>query len=146
MRCAAGVARHPFHEVLDQQRDVLLAVAQGRNLQAEDVEAEVEVAAEGAVGDRRLQIAIGGGQDADVDVHALGAAHRTDFLFLDGAQQLGLQVDGQFADLVEKHGAAVGDGEQSFLGANRAGEGAAHVAEELAFDQRREPASRSPPG
>ena len=51
---------------------------------------------------------------------------------MDGAQQFGLQFGWQFADFVEKQGAAVGERERAVAGGDRAGEGAAFVAEELA--------------
>jgi hypothetical protein len=51
---------------------------------------------------------------------------------LQGAQQLGLAGQGQFADLVQEQRAPVGELEQPHLVLDRAGEGAADVAEQLA--------------
>ncbi len=42
--------------------------------QAQHVEAEVEIAAEGALGHGLFEITVGGGQDAHVDGNAAGAA------------------------------------------------------------------------
>ncbi len=61
---------------------------------------------------------------------------RISFL-LQRAQQLGLQIDRQLADFVQKHGAALGDRQQPVLGFIGAGEGALDVAEQLALDQGR---------
>jgi hypothetical protein len=55
--------------------------------------------------------------------------------FLHGAQQFGLQFQGQFADFVEKERAAVGAGERAVALAGRAGERAALVAEKFAARQ-----------
>ena len=85
--------------------------------------------------DRLLQIAVGRGQNPDVDDNAPGAADRTDFLLLNGAQQLGLQIHRQFAHFVEKHRAALGNRQQAFFGLHRAGKSSLHIAEELAFDE-----------
>ena len=65
----------------------------------------------------------------------VGGADRQDFLLLDGAQQLDLQAERQVADLVEEDGAAARALEESFLVADRAGERAAQMAEELALEQ-----------
>ena len=54
---------------------------------------------------------------------------------LEHAQQLGLQVDGQLADLVQEHRAAVGGLEHALARRHRAGEGAALVTEQLALEQ-----------
>ena len=68
--------------------------------------------------------------------NALHASHRTNLLLLNRPQQLRLQVDRQLADLVQKYRAPLGDRQQSVLGIGRAREGAAHVPEQFAFDQR----------
>ena len=54
---------------------------------------------------------------------------------LEHAQQLRLQVRGQLADLVEEQRAAVGARERAGASRDRAGERAAHVAEQLALEQ-----------
>ena len=65
----------------------------------------------------------------------LGRAHASDFLVLNGAQQFGLGGHGEFADLVEEKRAAVGVFEVAYFILMSAGEGAADVAEEFAFDE-----------
>src|SRR5208282_4121094 len=89
-----GGAGGPLHEVRDEQSDILAAFAQSRNAQAENVQAEIEVAPECAFGHGLLQVAVGGSQDADVDGNAARAADRTNLLFLNGTQQFGLKIDG----------------------------------------------------
>jgi hypothetical protein len=59
-------------------------------------------------------------------------AEAADHPALERAQELGLEVEGQLADLVEQHGAAGGGLEQADAGLDRAGEGAALVTEQLA--------------
>ena len=56
---------------------------------------------------------------------------------LDDAEELGLELERQLADLVEKQGPAAGGAHQAGVGLAGAGEGAAHVAEELALDELR---------
>src|SRR5207247_3959707 len=82
-----------------------------------------------------LEIAIGGGQDSDIDRDALGAAYGTDFLLLNSAQQLGLEINGKLSNLVEKYRAALGDCQQAIFGLHGSGKRSFYVAEEFAFDQ-----------
>ena len=124
-------------EVLDQAGDVFLALAQRRHPEVDDVQAVVEVLAELALGDEVLQVAVGGGDDADVDAApgALGA----DLLQLAGfeeAEQQPLHAQRHLADFVEEDGAFVGGLELARLVAIGAGEAALHVTEELGFEQR----------
>ena len=70
------------------------------------------------------------------DAHGLRAADALELLLLQHAQQLDLRVERQLADLVEEDRAVVGELEAALLLLHRAGERAALVAEELAFDER----------
>ena len=97
---------------------------------------EVEILAEGPVLVGGFQIAVRGGDDAHVDLHALIAADGTHFFFLQHSQQLGLQFQGKFANFIKEDGAAISRLKQSLLGFQRAGEGSLFVAEEFAFDER----------
>ena len=63
-------------------------------------------------------------------------ADAPDLALLQGPQQLRLHGGRDFADLVEEDRAVAGDFEQARLVANRTGEGASHVAEQLGFEQR----------
>ena len=113
----------------------LRPLAQRRHAQIDDVEAEIEILAESALAHRLLEVAVRGGDDADVDLHRLGAADAVDLALLDGAQQLGLQARMHLADFVEQQGAAIGFLELADAARDGAGEGALLVAEQLAFEQ-----------
>ena len=52
--------------------------------------------------DRLLEVAVGGGDDADVDLDRLGAAEALDHPLLEHAQELDLDLQRQVADLVEE--------------------------------------------
>ena len=54
--------------MLDEQRDVLLALAQRRQVDVDDVEAVVQVLAEPAALDLVVEVAVRRGDDADVDL------------------------------------------------------------------------------
>ena len=118
-----------------QVRQVLDTLAQRRHADGHDVESVVEVLAELARPHLGLQVAVGGGDDAHVDLEGAAAADPLEFALLEHAQQLGLKGGADLADLVEEQGAAVGLLEAALAGADRAGEGALFVPEELGLEQ-----------
>ena len=86
--------------------------------------------------DGGLEVAVGRGDEADVERHLAVAADRPHRPLLQRAQQLRLQRERQLADLVEEERAAVRLHEEARARAARVGEGAARVAEQLALEQR----------
>ena len=133
---AALVGGDRAREVLGQGVDVVAAIAQRRQRQAQRVEAVVEVGAEPAGFDVGGEVAVGRRDHADVDGELGAGTDGPDGALLEGAQELGLQAARQLADLVEEDGAAVGLGEQAGAIGAGVGERAAHVAEQLALEQR----------
>ena len=89
-------------EELGQLRHVVDAVAQRRHPDRDDVDPVVEVLAEPPFLDRLLEVDVGRGDQAELGLDRLGAADPLDLALLDRAQQLGLQVEPQVADLVEE--------------------------------------------
>ncbi len=81
-----------FHQV----RNVLRPFAQRRNEYREDIEPVIEVAAELAVGDHLLQVAVGGGDQTHVDGKQLVAANPLKLVLLEHAQQFRLRLDWDF--------------------------------------------------
>jgi hypothetical protein len=66
------------------------ALAQRRDLEGEAVEPEEEVAAEAAAPHGRVEVAVGGGDEADVDGPLLDAPDAPHLELLQHAQELGL--------------------------------------------------------
>ena len=89
-----------------QLGQVLDAVAQRRHPQRDDVQAVVEVLAERSLLDRLLQVDVGGRNQPEVGLDRVRPADALDLALLDGAQQLGLQLVAQVADLVQEQRAA----------------------------------------
>jgi hypothetical protein len=79
---AAVLLAELLQEFLDEERDVLFALAQGRDEERDDVEAVEEVFAEVAAGDLFPEVLVGGGDDADIDVEGLGGADGKEALFV----------------------------------------------------------------
>src|SRR5580704_3295475 len=130
---AFGVARQ---EVRNQGGDIFLAVAQWGQPEIHDVQPEEQIAAERTFFHFLGQVTVSSGDDAEVRAAMGERTHRAELLFLQDAQELGLQVERQLADLVEKGRAAIGHFDQAGLGSYGARERAFHVAEQLALHER----------
>ena len=75
-------------------------------MQLDDLEPVVEVLPEGAARHPVGKVAVGGGQDAHVDVPALVLSDAPDLPLLQCAQELDLHPRRDLADLVEQRGAS----------------------------------------
>ena len=136
MELLARLPREAIDEVLHEDRDVLVPLLQRREVDVEDVQAEVEVLAEAAALDLVLELAVRGADHAHVDRDLALAAQTAEPLLFEHAEELRLQLDGNLADFVEEERPAVGQlpgSEAPLLGA---GEGSALVTEHLALDER----------
>src|SRR6266850_1870839 len=67
----------------DQNGDIIFAVAQRGQLKLDNIETEIEVLAKGSGSNRGLQVAIGGGDNSNVDAAPLGGAHGFDLALLE---------------------------------------------------------------
>src|SRR5262249_26039955 len=123
-------------EVVDEEGDVLAALAEGRDHDGEDVDAVEKVLPEAAGLGLGVEVAVGGGEDADVDLDVAGVTQATEGLRLEEAEELDLEGEGELADLVEEEGAVVGLLEEPGAVDHGVGEGALLVAEELALQER----------
>src|SRR5438128_3803676 len=121
--------------MVGEKKNVIAAVAKRRNRERHGGDAEIKIFAKGLFGDGFLQVAIGGDDDAHVNLNGLCAAHAFKAALFENAQEFCLDGERKLADFVEKKRAAVG--EIHFAGFARAcsGEGPALVAEELVFDE-----------
>ena len=93
----------------------------------------IQVFAEAAGGDFFFQIAIGGGHNAHVGKARAVFAHALITFFLQGPQQLALQIERDFADFVQKQSSALGGFKTSGAILDCAGESALGVAEKFTF-------------
>src|SRR3989475_9380324 len=126
-----GALREPFHEVLDEDGQVVRPLPQRRDRDRKHIQSIEQIGAECAARDRCLEILIGGDDDAHVHRDGMTAADPFDFPLLQHAQQRDLRLGGQVADFIEENGAAVGGLEPSQASLQRAREGALFVTEEL---------------
>ena len=102
-------------------------------MQMEHIEPVVEIFAELLTPHRRFERFVGRRNDADIYRDGLAAPEAADFLFLQGAQQLGLDGQGEFPELVQKQRPATRILKAPGLAVGCPCEGALFVAEELTF-------------
>ncbi len=130
---------HPLGEFLskvpDQQRNIFHAVAQGRDGYRKDLESVIQIATKPLFLDHPIKIAIGCGNDANIDAYRLGAPKAFKLLLLEHSKQLHLQFQRDFSHLVEEDRPAVGQFKPADLGGDRTGECAFFMSEEFAFQQ-----------
>jgi hypothetical protein len=117
-------------------REIAQALAQRRQAQARDVEAEVQVGAEAAGPHLGAEIAARRGDDARAERERRRAADPLVAALLEHVEQGRLEAGLELADLVEEERAAGGALEAPRAARDRAGEGAALVPEELALEER----------
>ena len=130
----ADLLGHERDEVRRERDDVLLAGTQRRDPDREHAEAIVEILAEPPLAHVGGEVAVGRRDDAHVDGARRVVADAFVLPLLEYAEQLGLEVEREVADLVEEDRALLGEPEASGAIAHRPGERAADVAEELALE------------
>ena len=101
---------------------------QRRVVDGNDVQALIQVFAEGAILEGGAQVAVGGGEQAHVDLDGAGAAEALEFALLQHAQEFDLGGGRHVADFVEEERALVGEFELAGLARGGAGEGSFFVA------------------
>ena len=130
-----GLGASLAQEIVGEGGNVLGAVAKGREANGKDVEPIVEIAPKTAGGHIRLEIGVGGGDDADVHAASASAPDAPHLHLLDGAEQLGLQRDVEITHLVDEERPPVRLLEEAAPARHRAGERAPLVPEELTLHQ-----------
>jgi hypothetical protein len=133
----AKLAREALQKEIDQCVDVSTTGTQRRDRDRKDIHPEEEIVSEGAISDRLLEIAVRRTDDTDIDFDRRRPADPLEIPFLQDAKDLGLDPVLQLSDLVEEHGASIGELESTDLPRARAGEGSLLVPEELVLDQSR---------
>ena len=126
----AEAASEPLNESVGDYFDVRTPFAERGKVNGKDMETEVEIFTESALADHGFQIAIGGGDHPDVDLDGAGPAERLEFPFLEHSKKFGLQLERQFANLVEEERPMIGEREPAFTPGQRTGAGRDHQRHE----------------
>src|SRR4051794_11883894 len=102
MSAESRILNEGLQELLSQRGDILAMFAQRWHTDTRNVQAKQQVGAKEVLRNQFLQVAMGGGDQADIQPLALLPAQARDDGFIQKAQQLGLRGQRKFADLVEK--------------------------------------------
>jgi len=123
-------------EMLDQRQDILGSFPERLDVYGNDIQTIVQILPEFSLPDHLGEIDIGGRHDPHVHRYGRRPAKALDLPVLEGVQQFRLDLQGDFADLVEEHGPVAGDFEHSLL-ALGAGvrESPSFISEKLRFQQ-----------
>ena len=92
-------------EMLQQAALVLAQIAQRRHRHREHAEPVVQVGAKASRSHLLLEVAVGGGQTRAWLSRVVRLSHALEFAVLQHAQELGLQLQRQLADLVQEQAA-----------------------------------------
>src|SRR5580704_7993156 len=115
--------------MIEEQGNILAALAQRRQLEGNHVEAMIQILAKAAIAHKAQQIDIRRGDNAHVHFDIFSATQAHEFAFLDHTQELGLRLPAYRGNFVEEDGALIGDLEKSLLRSDSAGERTLYVAE-----------------
>jgi hypothetical protein len=121
--------------VANELWDVFTAIAKGRQVKSDDVDAVIQVGAKATAGHLRLEVACGRGYHPDVNDTVSVVADAPNLAFLERAKQLHLKWWRELTDLVEEERAAVSFLKETDLLRRGTGEGALRVSKELALQQ-----------
>src|SRR5688572_1901620 len=119
-----------------QERDVFTAITQRWQANRKYVQAVKEIRTERSRSAHAVQIAVGGHDQANVGLFRAIAAQPLVLPLLQHAQQLGLHLERQLANLVQEDRASFGLLEAPGASSDRPGEGALLVPEQLALQER----------
>src|ERR1051326_2855583 len=131
----AYLARVLLGEVSSKYRNILRVIAQGRSRDRKYLEAVVEVASKKLVAHHLGQVAVGGGDEPDVNGNGPGPSQPLERLLLQRPEQFGLQIERNIANLIQKQCASVRHLEAAQFLSQGAGECSFFVAEQLAFEK-----------
>src|SRR5215211_6358192 len=118
-----------------KERDIFSPFTQRRQSNRKDIEAIVQVGAKLAFAHGIFEVAVSGSDYAYVNFNRMTSSYSFKLTFLEHAQELGLHVQRELADLVEKKGSAVRNLKSSEASGIRSGESTLFVTEQLAFNQ-----------
>ncbi len=118
-----------------QWNNVFLPFAKGRQIHRSDHQSVIEIFAKNVIFNVLFKVAVGGGDDPNIELGGRRAAKFFDLAVLEKVHQLDLQHRRQFADFVEEKRAPLGRLKLAELRRMRFGERSFFVAKQLAFQE-----------
>src|SRR4030065_2234483 len=120
--------------MLDEEGNVLLALAKRRQVQGDDLDPVVKVLPEPPFIDLLLEVLVRRSDDADIDLLGPLAADGLEFLFLKDPQELDLDRGRRLADLVQEDRSLVRQRKEAPPGLTGVRESPLFVSGQLAFE------------
>ena len=108
---ASGLIAKAAHERLCENRDILVPLPQGWDVNRKNAQAVIEIFPETARLNLRLQIPVCGCDDAHIHLSCLRGADRFKLTLLKHSQQFGLQFQRKLADFIKKYCSVVSQSE-----------------------------------
>src|SRR5262249_24599493 len=116
--------------VVEIRLDVFRSLTKPRQAKSPEVDPGQQIVTEATAADRVAEIAIRAGDQLEVALYLAISTDREEGFILDGAQEHGLLVEAELADLVEQKHASVRRAQQAGSALHRSRERALDVAEE----------------
>src|ERR1700761_3007104 len=104
----ALLPRELLNEVIRQWQNIVLAFAQRRQQDGKDIQSKVEIGAKFPLLHHAPQVLVSRRDDPHINLNRAAAAQALALLLLQSAQELGLQLQGQVPDFIQKYCPAVG--------------------------------------
>src|ERR1700677_773054 len=124
-----------LHKMACQERNVPRTFPQGGDLDGENIQAIVQVAAKLLVQYHSFQVAMGGGHNAHIYLLRPRASQALKFPLLQDTEELWLQLERDIANLIQEQRALMFHLKPTDLLSDRAGERSPFMAEEFTFAQ-----------
>src|SRR6202790_511208 len=134
---AVHAARIFLNEVAHERGNVVLAFPQRRHDERKHAKSVIQITAKCAGRDHGVQIAIGGGHQANIHSNRTHTPQPFKLLFLKYTQKLRMQFERDIPDFVEENRTAMRELESPGALRDRSGKGAALVAKQLRLQQAR---------
>src|ERR1700683_2393984 len=124
-----------LNKMLHKGRNVFTTLSQGWQLNRKYTQAKIQIAAEFAIFDHSGQVAMSRCDKPNIHLVSSTTAQAFEFLFLQYAQQFGLQLRRNIADLIQEERTFIGQLEAAKLLRDGSGEGALFVSKKLALQE-----------
>lgn len=121
-------------EVVDQKRDITLALPKWRQLKHCDCKPIIEIRSEAMLGNLMEQIAIGGSNDANIHRNGTRFTNPGNFLLLEYSEDFYLCLEGKLTDFIQEQRTAISCLEIPLSIFNCTGKCPLLVAEEFRLD------------
>jgi len=124
-----------FDVMLHERRNVFASISQGRQCDRKYIQAIVQIAAKFSTLHHSLEVLVSRGDQTHVDAMCAPAPETLEFLFLQNAEELGLQGERYISNFIEEQGSFISQVKAADFLCDRSGKGPPFVAKKLAFEQ-----------